>query len=266
MKSICLIDVYFGKLPKWINLFLETCKHNPTIDWIIFTDDETPKNTPENVRFIKKSMKQMNKYISDKLGLNITVKKGYKYCDIRPAFGHVFKTYLKKYDFWGHTDLDVLFGDIRSFMTDNLLKNHDVISSDKRKVCGPFTIFRNVKRINELYKELAPCYREIFENSDKHYHSNEQAMTDVVNKAEKQKRLKKSYRMLHKYQVGKYEWKDGKIRDKNSGEITMYVHLRKFKERLDPKPDESFEVNPQGFVGENKWVKEWEEKVKNVNN
>ncbi len=36
----------------------------------------------------------------------------------------------------------------------------------------------------------------------------------------------------------------------------MYVHLRRFKESLDPKLKTGFEVNPQGFVGENPWVKE----------
>ena len=101
MKSICLIDVYFGKLPMWINLFLETCKANPTIDWVIFIDDDVPKNKVKNVKFIKSSLKEMNKFMSKRLNLNITVKNPYKYCDIRPAFGYIFQEKLKNYDFWG---------------------------------------------------------------------------------------------------------------------------------------------------------------------
>ncbi len=255
MKSICLIDVYFGKLPNWINLFLETCKYNPTVNWIIFIDDDIPDNIVKNVKFIKSSVTKINKLMSDKLNMNITVKKPYKFCDIRPAFGIVFKDYLKEYDFWGHTDLDVLFGDIRTFVTDSLIKKFDIISSDSRKICGPFTIFRNIAKVNTLYKKLKPNCQEIFENADKHYHSNEQAMTDVVRKAHVDGLITKTFRDLHKYDIKQYIWEEGKIRVKGSDEITMYVHLRKFKNALDPKTINKFEVNPKGFVGDNEWVK-----------
>lgn len=257
MKSICLIDVYFGKLPKWINIFIETCKYNPTVEWIIFIDDKIPKNKAKNIKFIKSSFKIMNAYMSSKLGLNITVRKGYKYCDIRPAFGHIFEEELKGFDYWGHTDLDVLFGDIRTFITESLTNQYDIISTDSRKICGPFTIFKNIDKINYLYKEQKkPPYQEIFENSDKHYHSNEQAMTDLVNHAHNNGILKKTFRDLHKADAGSYCWEDGKIKVKGTEEITMYVHLRRFKGNLDPKLKTGFEVNPQGFVGENEWVKE----------
>jgi len=256
MKSICLIDVYFGKLPNWINLFLETCRYNPTVNWIIFIDDKIPDNVPPNVKFIKYSIKNMNILMSRTLQLDIKVLKPYKYCDIRPSFGVIFNEWLRDYDFWGHTDLDVLFGDIRAFISDSLMSKFDIISSDKRKVCGPFTIFRNNKTVNTIYKSIKKPthYKEIFETADKHYHSNEQAMTTVVNEIANQGLIKKTYRDLHKYDIGSYVWEDGKIKCKHSGEYTMYVHLRKMKDKLDPKKVNTFEVNPQGFQGDNEWV------------
>lgn len=259
MKSIMLLDVYFGKLPSWINLFIETCKYNPTVNWTIFTDDKFPKNKCKNVKFIKSSVNKINKLMSEKLNLNIKVENPYKFCDLRPAFGVIFKDYFKGYDYWGHTDLDVLFGNIRTFITGSLTSKFDIISSDPRKICGPFTIFKNIEKVNLLYKKLKPSYKEIFENIDKHYHSNEQAMTEVVNLAHNKREISKSYRDLHKHEISTYSWEEGKIKIKSNGEHTMYVHLRKFKDTLDPKPTNCFEVNPKGFKGESDWVKEWED-------
>ena len=41
MKKICYIVPYFGKLPKNMKLWLNSCKTNPTIDWLLYTDDKT---------------------------------------------------------------------------------------------------------------------------------------------------------------------------------------------------------------------------------
>ena len=51
MFSIVFICPYFGKLPKGqFPLWLKSCENNPTIDWIIFTDDRTRYNYPKNVK------------------------------------------------------------------------------------------------------------------------------------------------------------------------------------------------------------------------
>ena len=50
MKSICYIVPYFGKLPNNFQLWLNSCSTNNTIDWIIFTNDKTYYNYPENVK------------------------------------------------------------------------------------------------------------------------------------------------------------------------------------------------------------------------
>ncbi len=50
MKTICYIVPYFGKLPKNFPLWLVGCEANPTIDWIIYTDDKTSYSYPKNVK------------------------------------------------------------------------------------------------------------------------------------------------------------------------------------------------------------------------
>ncbi|HFR3480759.1 TPA: DUF6625 family protein, partial [Streptococcus suis] len=42
MKTIRFICPYFGNLPKDILPFwIQSCKYNPSIEWYIFTDDES---------------------------------------------------------------------------------------------------------------------------------------------------------------------------------------------------------------------------------
>ena len=51
MNSICYVVPYFGTLPKTsFRLWLKSCKANPTVNWIIFTDDKTEYDYPDNVK------------------------------------------------------------------------------------------------------------------------------------------------------------------------------------------------------------------------
>ncbi len=53
--KICLIIVYFGKLPFWLPAFQLSCGYNPEIDWLIFIDDKAPPNPPDNVTYHQSS-------------------------------------------------------------------------------------------------------------------------------------------------------------------------------------------------------------------
>ena len=50
MYKIAYVVPFFGKFPKGFEFWLLSCKCNPTIDWLIFTDDQTPYDYPENVK------------------------------------------------------------------------------------------------------------------------------------------------------------------------------------------------------------------------
>lgn len=41
--------------------------------------------------------------------------------EFKPALGHIFSDYLKGYTHWGYSDLDILFGDLPRFITDDEL-------------------------------------------------------------------------------------------------------------------------------------------------
>lgn len=37
MNSVCIIIPYFGKLPNYFQLWLESCKNNDSFTWLVFT-------------------------------------------------------------------------------------------------------------------------------------------------------------------------------------------------------------------------------------
>lgn len=161
MKSMCLILPFFGSWPPWLNHFLQTCRYNPTVDWLLYSDCERPDNLPANVRFVKAGLSDFNLLASRQLGMKISIDNPYKLCDLKPAYGVIFENFIRDHDFWGHTDLDIVYGNIRKFITNDLLQKHDIISTRKEYIAGHFTVFRNIHVVNSLYAE-ADNFEKIF--------------------------------------------------------------------------------------------------------
>jgi hypothetical protein len=152
LKSIGIICCFFGPWPRWGNLFLESCRRNPTVDFFLVTDCAIPLRDAPNIKIVDLDVPRFNALATEKLGIQVKVRRPYKIVDFRPAFGVLFREFLEKYDFWGYCDLDVIFGDIRSFLTGELLDQYDVIATRKEIVTGHFTLFRNEDRITRIYQ------------------------------------------------------------------------------------------------------------------
>ena len=168
--SICLISIYLGKLPEYFQLWLNSCKYNETVNFIIFTDDKTKYDYPKNVKVIYITLKEIKQKIQEKFDFNISLEYSYKLCDYKPTYGYVFQEYLQEYDFWGFCDLDVIYGDLRKY-----LDNKNIDKYDKIYTNGHFSIHKNEERINENFKELVnkktgqPLYKEVFSSNKSFY-------------------------------------------------------------------------------------------------
>ena len=79
----------------------------------------------------------------------IALDRPYKLCDFRPAYGEMFQEYLKDYDFWGHCDIDLMWGNLRKFFTDGILNSYDRIYS-----AGHCSLYRNTPDVNSWYRTL----------------------------------------------------------------------------------------------------------------
>ncbi|MFT9223981.1 DUF6625 family protein, partial [Liquorilactobacillus satsumensis] len=127
MKKCCFLVPYFGKLPNYFPVFLKTCAYNKDFNWIIFTDDVREFDFPDNVERKIMSFKDLQILIRSKFVEEVSIESPYKLCDYKPAFGYIFENYITDFYFWGHCDLDVLFGNIKDFITELMFQNYDKI-------------------------------------------------------------------------------------------------------------------------------------------
>jgi hypothetical protein len=150
-KSIVIVVLWFGPWPKWIRFFLESCRWNPTIGWLIVTDAPTPNNLPSNVRLKLISFTDYRALIAQKLQIKPKWSEPYKLCDIRPAVGFLHEAEIAGNDYFGYGDLDVIYGDIRRFYTDEVL-SHSIVSTHEGCVGGHFTLVRNTPDLREAFR------------------------------------------------------------------------------------------------------------------
>jgi hypothetical protein len=176
--------------------------------------------------------------------LPVDLKRAYKICDIKSAFGDIFSEEVKNYDFWGHCDMDVIFGKVRSFMTADLLNKYDMITT-RKKIAGHFTLFRNNNYINNLYKKHDD-YEMVFTSKGR-YHYDENRITEVIQSELKAGADLKVYwpNFLLNYKIprvkpsivpkslNKWRWSNGKLYEegKDGGEI-MCFHFMTWKKTL----------------------------------
>ena len=139
MKKIALIIPYFGTLPDYFDLWLKSVEKNPTITFFLFTNDESSYCYPDNIEVINIAFKDFRSRLQSEFEFEIKLESPYKLCDYKPTYGNVFKKELLQYDFWGFCDVDLIFGDIRKFITDDILDKYDRILTR-----GHFSLFEIV--------------------------------------------------------------------------------------------------------------------------
>lgn len=122
---------YFGAKPDWFNKF----EKPETYDFYLDQDIES-----------------FTKRVRKKLGIEYPGLWGTgKLHDYRGALGLLYEDVIKDYDFWATTDFDMVFGDVDKWFTDNLLEQYDIISNHDTYICGPWTIYRNIPDVNNLF-------------------------------------------------------------------------------------------------------------------
>lgn len=170
MSRIALFIFYIGPLPDYFRYFSDSLARNRDIDLdvYLFNDRLSEPDTTGNLKLIPYTLEEFNERASQKLEMSINVDWGYKLCELRPAFGVIFDDYLKDYDFWGYCDLDIIFGKISHFITEELLATYDVITASKVQLVGHFTLFRNNDTVNNLFRETED-YIKVFTDMDNQF-------------------------------------------------------------------------------------------------
>lgn len=159
-KKIILILAYFGELPNYSELFFNSIKANEIVDLLFVTDQDIKFNS-QNIILKKMSFSELKKKIEASLKMEITLDKPYKLTDYKPSYGLVFKEDILDYVFWGYTDMDVIFGNIKEFF-----KKIDLYKYDKLYNLGHLTLFKNKKEINRLFlNNVGMNYKNVYKTS-----------------------------------------------------------------------------------------------------
>jgi len=188
--------------------------------------------------------------VTKALGFEVAIESGNKLCDFKPAYGYIYSETIKNYDFWGYCDMDVIFGNIRLFMTDELLNEYDIISARHDYLTGCFALYRNNQFMFELFKQ-SKDYRKVFTEprnfffdetnfafkefgNGMHYSqvkTEVESMTHVVRRLQEENRLKAyfEFQILEGF-AGNMLWKQGRLIYRKQYEAMLY-HLVRFKRK-----------------------------------
>lgn len=145
-KKAAFIIPYFGNFPSYFQLTLNSMGKNEAYDWLIFTDNQDIYQYPENVKVYRWSFEKVREYVQGKFDFTITLPRPYKFCDLKPMYGYIFEEYIRKYEFWGHCDIDCIFGKLDHFLINEIWYNYDKIFE-----LGHMTLYRNTEENNRRF-------------------------------------------------------------------------------------------------------------------
>lgn len=133
-----MIVPWFGPLPEWSEQYFDNTDAQP-IDWLFFFD-----------------LDEFKQRVGDILGIKCPITPGSgKIFDFRPAFGLLFADELRDYDYWGHTDMDCVYGRLDKFYAESDLADFDALSDHTHYLCGPWTLYRNTPYLAQLFLQHA---------------------------------------------------------------------------------------------------------------
>ena len=153
MKSIVLIFPYFGTLPAQYGMWRASALRNRSVDYMFFTDADV--EPAENIIVHKMEFSDFRQFIQNVLDFPVILDRPYILCDFKPVYGEALQSYISNYDYWGYGDLDVVYGDIRSFLTDEILSRYKYFLG-----YGHLTLYHNDVETNSYYKVIVSGYQD----------------------------------------------------------------------------------------------------------
>ena len=167
-RKLCFIIPYFGKLPRTIQVFLDSAKRNSKTDFILFTDDHRSIDAPPNVKIVYCSFSEIKERIQQCFSFKVSLETPKKLCDLKPAYGFIFQRELSNYRFWGHCDLDMFLGRLDEILTGEFLEKYDKVFT-----LGHMSVYRNNDKVNTLFMKYYlnrdakhNSYRQVFSTSN----------------------------------------------------------------------------------------------------
>jgi hypothetical protein len=173
-SKFCFPAIFKGTLYKMTPLFVESMKGNRDASWILIhvggnmgqlaAMQHSWMEWPENLQVVHVTSKELEDFTAAKMDVTfkqpLDTMQGPKMNDWKHTFGKLFEDWMPHCEFWGYTDFDVIYGNLDLAVPSALTANYDIISAKPNELMGPFTLFRNIPKINGLYKD-DPNWRDV---------------------------------------------------------------------------------------------------------
>ncbi|MGN0495220.1 MAG: DUF6625 family protein [Lachnospiraceae bacterium] len=262
-NKIVFIVPYFGTFPPYFMEWMYSAGYlaDQNIDFLLITNNELECLIPSNIRLLPMSFEEFRKKVQDKFDFQVALDTPYKICDFKPALGYIFQDEINQYQFWGNCDIDQVWGDVRKFITDDILNQYDRI-----QFLGHFILYRNVEKINTLFMKKGGIYdyQKVYSTPMHYSFCEHSGMMSIVVKNNISNYIATNYidvsptcNRIWVLRVPNYHyqiiyWSNGKVYrtylDKNERMITeeyMYFHFQ----RKSPKGLECWESRtPKAFL------------------
>lgn len=139
MSTKLLICPFFGDLPAFFPQWRESVRGLERYGYDVLVDQD---------------LDAFNARCEKVLGFKSPIVPGTgKLWDFRCALGELYADEVADYDFWGHTDFDVVYGNPETFMPDEVLAGVDIVSDEKSYIGGHWTLYRNCAPVNSVFRK-----------------------------------------------------------------------------------------------------------------
>lgn len=145
--SAAFVVCWFGKLPDYLPIWLKSCEKNPEYTFLLLCDHAPSCQLPSNVKHISFTKEDFMER-ARKIVAKPSLEKAYRVCDFRPMFGLMLENELRGFDFWGYCDMDLVFGRISDFVSQDTLSKVDGVFNG-----GHFSLYRNCEKMNNLFRQ-----------------------------------------------------------------------------------------------------------------
>jgi hypothetical protein len=243
MNKICIIAVWIGPLPSYFPLWMRSLSKNTFFDFLLFTDQNVECDTPENLKIIDLTLGKLENLIHKKTSVRPRFKYTYKIVDFKPVYGEIFRDYIEGYKFWGYCDLDLLLGDLKKFITEEILTSNKKIFAR-----GHLSLYRNEPSVNSAYRSSRRLdYKEILESPEIYLFDEWQGIYRIfqeLNISQYQKEVMADIKVyntrlvcynIENFNCQIFVWEEGKVMQYylNNGNLEsrelVYVHFQKRK-------------------------------------
>jgi hypothetical protein len=235
---LVMLCAYFGRWPRWMNFFVESCKWNPDVRWRIYTDCGEPENKADNIDFIPFTFEDYKRLVRERLNIGFDPAQPYKLCDLKPALALIHEREIADYAFFGYGDIDVIYGDISHFYGKQKFTDVDVVSTHPEKLSGHFAVLRNTPALRHAFERI-PDYRARLENPQ-HTQMDEVGFSEIfLNSAKDRKLFVERYSTIlcwrgwHDGTMNypkRWFWQRGHLtNDLDGGRDFLYLHLMRWQ-------------------------------------